>query len=75
MINNISIKIISSLKKIYHHDTLPEDEYLYFSMLRNERKSFQIIVETNESFTGIIDIDSALPSAFKNEYLYLGIHT
>ena len=60
MINNISIKIISSLKKIYHHDTLPEDEYLYFSMLRNERKSFQIIVETNESFTGIIDIDSAV---------------
>ena len=36
------IKILSSLEKIYDSDKMPDVEYKGFSMLKNERYSFQI---------------------------------
>lgn len=41
------IKLLSSLEKIYDSDKIPEREYTGFSMLKNEKKSFQIAVETD----------------------------
>lgn len=40
-----NIKVISSLEKLYDTDNIPERELKGFSMLRNEKKSFQIAVE------------------------------
>jgi hypothetical protein len=42
------IKILSSLKKIYDSDKMPADEYKGFSMLKNEKKSFQLAIEASE---------------------------
>lgn len=43
--NNITeVKIISSLEKLYIEDSIPADEYKGFSMLKNEKKSFQVAV-------------------------------
>lgn len=57
---NISLKIISSLEKIYHNDSFVQNEISNFSLLRNEKKSFQIIVETKEKFLGHIGINSTI---------------
>ena len=40
-----AIKIISSLEKIYKEDKLPLKELQQFSMLKNEKKSFQVAIE------------------------------
>ena len=32
MCNNASLKILSSLEKIYHNDILPDNDYTFFSM-------------------------------------------
>lgn len=45
MSNITNIKLISSLEKIYDTDKIPEKELKSFSMLRNEKKSFQVAVE------------------------------
>ena len=58
MSTNVSLSFISSLEKIYHNDSLPQEELSYFSMLRNERKSFQIVIQTNKDFVGDIRIKS-----------------
>lgn len=42
------IKILSSLEKLYDCDKLPTVEYKSFSMLKNEKKSFQIAVEAEK---------------------------
>ena len=39
------MKIISSLEKIYDSDSIPEKALESFSMLRNEKKSFQIAID------------------------------
>ena len=39
------IKIISPLEKIYDCDGMPEKVYGSFSMLKNEKKSFQIVID------------------------------
>ena len=44
-INNI--KFISSLEKLYDTDKIPEGDYKGFSMLRNEKKSFQLVFEAD----------------------------
>ena len=54
MNNFVNIKVISSLEKIYHDDKVPENTLSYFSMLKNEKKSFQIAVESEK------DIDAKL---------------
>ncbi len=58
MSKKITLKVLSSLKKIYHNDKLPENDYPGFSMLKNEVKSFQIAVETDFQFNGKIIIES-----------------
>ena len=40
-----NIKILSSLEKLYDSDKMPATEYNGFSMLRNEKKSFQLAIE------------------------------
>ena len=62
----MTLKLLSSLEKIYHNDTLPESNYSGFSMLKNEVKSFQIAVESEASFKGAITIESD----FKNVSIY-----
>ncbi len=47
MSNLTAIKLISSLEKIYDTDKLPSKELQSFSMLRNEKKSFQVAVESS----------------------------
>ena len=42
-------KIISSLEKIYNEDGMPEKALSFFSMLKNEKKSFQVAVEADEA--------------------------
>ncbi len=42
------IKILSSLEKIYDRDKMPTDGYKGFSMLKNEKKSFQLAIEAAE---------------------------
>ncbi len=44
----IDIKAVSSLVKLYDSDKLPEDELKGFSALKNEKKSFQILIETED---------------------------
>ncbi len=54
------IKIISSLEKIYDNDPIPERGIGYFSMLKNEKKSFQIAVESSEETVVNLKINSDL---------------
>lgn len=44
-----NIKILSSLEKIYDSDSMPAAEYKGFSMLKNEKKSFQLAIEASEA--------------------------
>ena len=62
MSEKVTLKVLSSLEKIYHNDKLPENDYSGFSMLKNEVKSFQIAVESKADFTGNIIIDSPFES-------------
>ena len=66
MNNSVSVRILSSLEKIYHNDKLPKKDYEGFSMLKNEKKSFQIAVECDNEFIGDISITSKI----KNIRLY-----
>ena len=54
----IDLRILSSLDKIYHNDILPEKDYTGFSMLLNEKKSFQFAVIIDKNSTEDIIIDS-----------------
>ncbi len=58
MDKNVELKILSSLENIYHGDTLPECDYNGFSMLIDEKKSFQIAVSSSYDFSGIISFNS-----------------
>ncbi len=54
------IKIISSLEKLYHGDKFPANELKCFSMLNNERKSFQVAVECENEFNANVNISSPI---------------
>ena len=54
------IKIISSLEKIYDEDKIPFPSFKDFSMLINEKKSFQIAVEAKEDCKAEFKIDTDL---------------
>ena len=54
------IKILSSLKKIYDSDKMPTDEYKSFSMLKNEKKSFQLAIEADEDCVVDFTCDSTV---------------
>ncbi len=58
MNSQVKIKVISSLEKIYHGDKVPENTLSCFSMLKNEKKSFQIAVESEIDFEAELIINS-----------------
>ncbi len=60
--NNVKIKIISSLEKLYHEDNLPNTLLTKFSMLKNEKKSFQIVIESDNDFIGTLTLKSDITS-------------
>ncbi len=59
------MKIISSLEKLYHGDKTPEKALSYFSMLKNEKKSFQIVIESEKAFNGNLIINSNIKNIKK----------
>lgn len=66
MKNIIDVKIVSSLEKIYNEDKMPEKSLEYFSLLKNEKKSFQIVIESDTEF----DCDVNIESEIKNIKMY-----
>ena len=58
MNNLVTIKVISSLEKLYHEDKVPANTLSSFSMLKNEKKSFQVVVESKNEFNGKLEINS-----------------
>lgn len=60
------IKIISSLEKIYDSDKMPEKELKHFSLLKNEKKSFQVAIESTCDTDAIFSVVSDL----KNIHTY-----
>ena len=70
MENIKEIKIISPLCKIYDSDAVPEKSYDSFSMLKNEKKSFQIAVCAEQEADG----ELVLSTELKNLRLYTVEH-
>lgn len=64
------IKILSSLEKIYDNDKMPTAEYKGFSMLKNEKKSFQLAIETTED----CEINLVYKSTVKDLRIYTVRH-
>ncbi len=60
------IKIISSLEKVYDSDTMPQKALEHFSILKNEKKSFQLAVEADEDD----EIEFSVSSDLKNITAY-----
>lgn len=56
----IKIRSISPLEKIYDEDRIPETEYSDFTMLRDEKKSFQVAVETDGEVETTVTVNSDL---------------
>lgn len=70
MSNSVDIKIISSLEKVYHDDKVPENTLSSFSMLKNEKKSFQIAIESKTE----IDAELVIKSFFNDVRVYCVEH-
>ncbi len=70
MNNQVTIKVISSLEKIYHGDNIPTNTLSDFSMLKNEKKSFQIAIESETNF----DAELVLNSPFDKTSVYIIEH-
>ena len=66
MNNFVNIKVISSLKKVYQGDKVPANTLSYFSMLKNEKKSFQIAFESEKNF----ETEIVIKSKFKDVRIY-----
>ncbi len=58
----ITLKLISSLEKVYTYDSAEFSELGDFSMLKGERKSFQILAVSNSDFNGAISVNSDIDS-------------
>lgn len=54
------IKILSSLEKIYDSDNLSQTEYKGFSMLKNEKKSFQTAIEADSECEAEVFFESSI---------------
>ena len=65
MDKNIELRLLSSLEKLYHYVTLPQMDYKGFSMLKNERKSFQVAVISDKEFNGTLSISSNINNIHK----------
>ena len=61
-----NIKLISSLEKIFDSDPMPSEELKKFSMLKNEKKSFQVAVEADNDAI----VDFKIISNFKDVAVY-----
>ena len=59
MSNITKIKVISPLEKIYDTDKIPERELKSFSILKNEKKSFQVAVEVSADTEAEVKVESA----------------
>ncbi len=57
---NIKSCLFSSLEKVYTADALPDCGLADFSMLKGERKSFQLAVESDAAFIGKISVAAEL---------------
>ena len=64
------IKCLSSLEKLYDCDKMPEDNSEGFTMLRNEKKSFQLAVEASEDTNAELIVTAKL----KNINIYTVEH-
>lgn len=60
MERKIELTLLSSLEKLYNGDSVTDCDYSSFSILKNEKKSFQLAVETNEDFEGTVSVSSDL---------------
>lgn len=60
MNNSVKLKVISSFEKLYHGDKVPEQTLSSFSMLNNEKKSFQLVIESEKDFKGTLEINSKI---------------
>ena len=68
--NSVKLHVLSSLEKLYHNERIPNSNFSSFSMLRNEKKSFQIVVESDNTFDGELTIESSLEySIYSVEYI------
>ena len=56
--NQVKINVISSLEKLYNNDSVPSNTLSHFSMLKNEKKSFQVVVESENKFNAELFIKS-----------------
>ena len=72
VLNNepIKVKAISSIEKIYDTDEMPNVEFKGFSILKNEKKSFQIAIEVAND----CQLDWAYDSTIKNLKAYTVEH-
>lgn len=70
MDNIKEIKILSSLEKIYDSDKMPAAEYKGFSMLKNEKKSFQLAIEADDD----CNVDLIYESTVKDIRIYTVEH-
>ncbi len=70
MANIKEIKILSSLRKIYDRDKMPTDGYKGFSMLKNEKKSFQLAIEAAED----CEVELTYEGTVKNIRIYTVEH-
>lgn len=70
MSNIKNIKAMSSLVKLYDSDKMPVGDYKGFSMLKNEKKSFQLAIEADSACETEIVCESSL----KNIRIYTVEH-
>ena len=64
------VRILSALEKIYDSDKIPATDYKGFSMLKNEKKSFQLAIEVTED----CELDLSYESSLKNIRIYTVEH-
>ena len=65
-----NIRMLSALEKIYDSDKLTMTDYKGFSMLKNEKKSFQLAIEASED----CEVDLVCDSPLKNIRIYTVEH-
>ena len=68
--NITDIKIITSLEKIYDEDKIPQNDIRHISLLKNEKKSFQIAIESDADSECNVSVNST----FKSIKLYTVKH-
>ena len=68
---DIKLTLISSLEKLYHEDETTTNEFLKFSILKNERKSFQCVIDSLIESKFKIEVNTDLKNIkiYKVEYV------